>query len=308
MSIIMGADLAGMGAANFATLAPSLVTLPGGTFTMGGRDFEDTNPHEVTVSAFKMGRNPVTNDAYGTFVVDSLKTNRFALIGSHVQTGEEKLLALGGSMGEIRTAAGSVLDSLFSQDEEMAIGGSRILMGALKMVHIPDHNPPANFDRPQQPAVNVSWYGAFVYAALHNVRLLREAEFEYAARVVQGERKLHDYATPSGKMKKEEAHFDAGATIEVDDPKYPTLANGLRHLMGQVWEWQGDWYGGYPNGSVTDPIGPAHGQYKVLRGGSWINNVPDYLRASYRYGFVPEDRLYVIGFRVASSLSASPQD
>ncbi|MDO8494549.1 MAG: SUMF1/EgtB/PvdO family nonheme iron enzyme [Deltaproteobacteria bacterium] len=314
MSIIMGTELARVAASNFAAISRELVTIPGGTFIMGSPNFHDTLPHQVTVSSFGISQNPITNLQYQRFIV-SLGDRRFALIGSHPETGAEKLVALASSMDEIESVVETSLDRLLCQDCAIINMGSGILQGALGMAHIPDHNPPtdfvhpllpgnppANFARPQQPAVTVDWYGAFVYASWYGMRLPREAETEYAARVVPGEKNLRDYATLSGELKRAEAHFAEAATIDVDDSRYPALLNGVRHFMGEVWIWQGDWYGAYPNGPVTDPIGPANGIGKVARGGSFYDTDPNFLRAVFRTSDSLDNRGPDVGFRVASSL------
>ena len=45
---------------------------------------------------------------------------------------------------------------------------------------------------------------------------------------------------------------------------------GLYDMHGNVWEWVWDWKADYPSGSVTDPVGPSGGSYRVLRGGSFL--------------------------------------
>jgi formylglycine-generating enzyme required for sulfatase activity len=68
-------------------------------------------------------------------------------------------------------------------------------------------------------------------------------------------------------------------------------------MLGNVWEWNWDWYGAYASGSQTDPQGPTAGTYRVLRGGSW-RNVTSLARSAYRYGLVAGDRLNDFGFRI----------
>ncbi len=79
-------------------------------------------------------------------------------------------------------------------------------------------------------------------------------------------------------------------------------AYGIRDLIGNVWEWCQDWNGPYAADSQFDPLGPATGTRRALRGGSWYNEWPDVFRTTYRYRMLPEKREDNIGFRLAAAM------
>jgi len=74
---------------------------------------------------------------------------------------------------------------------------------------------------------------------------------------------------------------------------------GIYCMIGNVWEWTGDWHG-YPGGIEVDPLGPAVGSMRMTRGGLWR-----YLGMSqgeYRDEHQPNERHATIGFRLVRSL------
>lgn len=74
---------------------------------------------------------------------------------------------------------------------------------------------------------------------------------------------------------------------------------GLYDMVGNVAEWANDWYGSYTVESVTDPSGPANGEYLVVRGGSW-SDLLIFLSVASRRQVSPVSIGDWIGFRCAS--------
>lgn len=72
---------------------------------------------------------------------------------------------------------------------------------------------------------------------------------------------------------------------------------GVCDMMGNVEEWVLDWYGFYNPDETIDPVGPAGGDFKVVRGGSHNNHI-QHLRSANRMASAKNDKHYLLGFRV----------
>ena len=125
-------------------------------------------------------------------------------------------------------------------------------------------------------------------------RLPTEAEWEYAARATT--------RGPGYGDLDEVAWYDENSGFET----HPTgtkakNAWGLYDMIGNVWEWTGDWYSEYPSGKVTDPAGPPSGDYRVYRGGSWLYDA-QFARSAYRYYDAPGYRFDDLGFRAVRTV------
>jgi len=149
------------------------------------------------------------------------------------------------------------------------------------------------------PVVNVSWEMAKTYCEWRGARLPTEAEWEKAARGG-----LTDMRSPWGN---DSPTCDIGARNGAQLEKCQKdrtvavgsfSANGYQvyDMVGNVWEWVGDWYQAdyYESTNWANPQGPSSGREKVLRGGSWKSVE---IRVSSRSPVRPETQDYEIGFR-----------
>ncbi len=226
--------------------------------------------HAVTVSGFEMGAYEVTNAQYSMYLNAALASGDIELKEDDVYgtTGEwagERYLDIGYDYGGANKCWITFGNGIFSATEGYE----------------------------NWPVVAVSWYGSKAFAVYYGFDLPTEAEWEYAAR---GGQQLM-YGTDDGTIDSTKVNYYMHVGCPTPVGSYPHNPFGLYDMSGNVWEWCHDWYGPYPNESVTNPTGAESGDVKIIRDGTW-DNLAFKCRVGYRGRFKPHDGDYGLGFRV----------
>jgi iron(II)-dependent oxidoreductase len=258
-----------------------LVEIGGGECTLGappdGFAYDNERPrHRTDVRAYLIGRTPITNATYLTFVEGGGYERREWWSDEGWSWKEDY---------DITRPAG------WTADHSAEWRLSRL--------------EPLDADR---PVVHISWFEADAFARAHSRRLPTEAEWEKAATWDQELGRAR--SRPWG-----EEPAVAGVHANLDqiaggpDPvgAYPAGASayGCLGMLGDVWEWTASPFAGYP-GFEAYPYREYSevffgSDYKVLRGGSWATR-PRVGTPTFRNWDFPDRRQIFSGFRLAADI------
>ena len=246
----------------------TLVYVPEGEFEMGSQDgLSNEKPvHTVYLNAYWIDRTEVTNTMFSAYINDT-----------SYQTDAEKA-------GFSWLFNGSKWEKTNGANWQHPHGLSSSLSG------LEDH-----------PVAHISWNDAQAYCEWAGRRLPTEAEWEKAARGMDGRKYPWGNQDPNASLAN--YFLNMGDTTTVGSYADGASPYGALDMAGNIWEWVADWYDrGYYKSQEdwTNPVGPYSGVYRVLRGGAW-NTHPISICTFSRFRNYPSNTDYFNGFRCALS-------
>nr|WP_246594022.1 formylglycine-generating enzyme family protein [Evansella tamaricis] len=280
-----------------------MVYVPGGKFLMGtevknGFPTDGEGPiREVTIDSFYMDAYAVTNREFHAFIKDTgyvTEAERFGWSFVFYQLVSKE-------------TAKKVIQQVESTPWWWVVEGA-----TWNHPEGPDSTIEGRWDH---PVIHVSWNDAETYCEWAGKRLPTEAEWEYAARGGL-EQKLYpwgDDLNPSGKHYCNiwQGQFPGKNTLEdgylgtAPAKSFPPNNFGLFNVAGNVWEWCSDWFTNQSEnrGGSENPQGPATGDSKVMRGGSYLchHSYCNRYRVAARTSNTPDSSTGNIGFRCAAN-------
>ncbi len=166
--------------------------------------------------------------------------------------------------------------------------------------------PPA--DTWNHPVVGISWYEANAYANWVGKRLPRSEEWQRAGTWPQG------HSTNGGEIRYPWGNaFDPskanlwasqqGGTVAVDQYSEGATPNGVRQLIGNVWEWVDAQYAPHPDDGIEVHL---DGTMAETRGGAFDSYFHSQATCQFRSGQPMLFRGANVGFRCCLSASVLP--
>ncbi|MHB8462462.1 MAG: selenoneine synthase SenA [Vulcanimicrobiaceae bacterium] len=254
-------------------------SIPGGRYRIGstrGDGFVFDNEkwaHDVEVDDFAIARTCVTNEEFAAFVRDGGYT-------------DERLWSVAG--WQWRTSESATMPLCWRNADCEPLGFERRAF---------DH---WHALAPNGPVTQISAYEADAFARWAQRRLPTEVEWEIAASGKERRRYPWGDHAPTADCGNLDLWY--GDVVDVHAFACGDTPEGIRQMLGNVWEWTASPFTPYPGFSV-DPYkeysAPWFRTHRVLRGGAWSTRAR-LVHNRWRNFYLPHRRDIFTGFRTCA--------
>jgi len=268
-----------------AYLLPPLVEVPAGTYTIGSDEghYNDESPvHQVDLAAFYIGKFPVTNAEWGLFMQSGgYEDERWWVTEADWawQRGDSTAEGPKRQWREYRDWVKADFDAfrqrpnvtslqieqrerMIQMSEEEVEEGLNQLYPSGRQARPANWNDDA-YNHPSQPVVGICWHEARAYCAWlsaqtgHDFRLPTEAEWEAAARGMEGRRYAYGNDYDSARCNTFETHIRRTTPIGVFPGGETPDPAGIVDMTGNVWDWTSSLYEPYPYNAADGREAPS---------------------------------------------------
>jgi formylglycine-generating enzyme required for sulfatase activity len=246
------------------------VTMPAGPFWMGSDKQDDPDAYNdempqfrLELPAFRIARTPVTVAQFA----------RFVEVTGYQTTAEQQ----GSAYGWTGSTWEEIKGAYWRQPRGVGSGIQQKL----------DH-----------PVTCVSWADVLEFCQWAGVRLPTEAEWEKAARGIDG--RLYPWGNDKPDQKRCNFNRNVGDTTPVTQYARYASPYGLLDMAGNVWEWTSTkWTDNYNDYASKVDNRLDGDEPRVVRGGSWFYD-DHVMRCAARVWLLPNSRNVDCGFRIVS--------